>query len=239
VKFPWWWTIEIVPVGTEQPVQIMLMGEAMLDFGEPQGPPGSNYQIVNPDTGLPNPVPEGPPFLIPVELVMMDLVGHDPTNGAEVRLRLRDDMRSTGMIQVQRAGDVLVGQAMVDSFFDITYRIDLISPPMVLTPANPEMPVRLQMPFTPENNLRPTDVRWMPTIFWQTGFGRDLLDNAGNLWDVLISIHTVPHVELERPVRIIVDPNLAFGNKPVDEPPGSIHGMKWHDLDADGVKDAN
>jgi hypothetical protein len=237
VKFPWWWTIEIVPVGTEQPVPIMLMGEAMLDFGEPQGPQGT-YPIVDPETGLPNPVPPGGTYMIPVELLMMDLVGHDPTNGAEVRLMMRDGMHSTGQVLVQREGNVLIGDSFFDVFFDITYELPG-APPMVLRPANPNEPVRLQMPFTPNDNLRPTDVRWMPTIFWQTGFGRDLLDNAGVLWDKLISIHTVPHVELERPVRIIVDPNLAFGNKPVDEPGGSIHGMKWHDLDADGVKDPN
>jgi hypothetical protein len=95
------------------------------------------------------------------------------------------------------------------------------------------------MTFTPDNmepapqRIPPRDWRWMPTWFWREGFGRDLLDDAGNLWDVLISIHAFPHVENEKPVRPWIIPDLAFGNSPRS----SIHGYKYEDLNVNGRDD--
>lgn len=180
-------------------------------------------------------VPEQGTFLIPFTLHGAELV--DEQTGNVVRVE------GQGRLVVEREGDELVTadpqRFNVDSFFDIFVEIELRDPDtgamMRLTLEDLDRAVRIPLRF-PNNMMPPdmpnipaNDVRWMPAIFWRTGLGRDLLDDAGVLWDRLISIHAVPHGEPIKPIRIMEEPLLAIGNAYE----GSIHGFKFEDLNAD------
>lgn len=235
VSFPWWLQIELQPVNDPEPVALMPAGMATLSFGQPQnlstiGPP--TFDIVDRENGLPNEVPrEGGPWLIPFELGATHLA--DPQSEAAMHVE------GSGQIVVERIGDELVTNPdfTVDSFFDVFYTIDVPGAngePMTLTPEGGDpLRVPLQFPMPDMDPIPADDVRWMPVIFWQEGLAQDLLDEAGELWDQLITVHSMPHVEVEKPVRIQVDPLLAFGNWR----PTSIHGIKWLDRNGDGRQD--
>lgn len=242
VSFPWWWTIEIdpVPMGGVDPApeSIMVQGMATIEFSEAVNQAGETFPIVNRDNGLPLPLPDGQ-WTVETEITMLSLTGED-SQGRTVEVRLNDNLPSTGTIQA--IGDPGVNGITGDSFFDIFVEIEIdddsSDAPMILRTLEP---VQVGMSFTADNPepvptiLPRTDIRWMPTFFWREGVAQDLLDEAGNLWDVWISVHAMPHVEVEKPVRPVVVPTLAFGNAFE----GSIHGFKFEDFDGDGERDAN
>ena len=241
MSFPWWLEVNILPVNQDEPVTLMLENMVRLTFGVPEnleadGP--RTFDIVDPETGLANPVPNEGRWLIPFELPATELI--DPETGATMRLF------GNGEVVVARRGDELVtaDTAAANSFFDVFFDItvaDENGEMMPLQPANPDEPLRIPLIFPMDgiDPIPPTDVRWMPAIFWAEGLGRELLDDAGALWDKLISIHAIPHVEIDKPIRIIVEPGLVFGNHRDIDPPPEIHGIKWHDIDGDGVRDPN
>lgn len=73
VEFPWWLQIRIQPESQPDPVDLMLEGMPTLVFGDPLNlNTASNrptFDIVDPENGLPNAVPEDDgPWMIPFEL---------------------------------------------------------------------------------------------------------------------------------------------------------------------------
>ncbi len=248
VEVPWWLEIEIQPVNSPIPTILMPAGDVMFQFSEPQSlnpdTPNATFDIVDPENGLPLEVPEqGGPWLIPFTLHDAEML--DDRTGTALRVS------GQGQIAVQRVRDQLVTlsptQFNVDSFFDVFFEIEIPSDdpdvdPMTLSLADPGRPVRIPLRFPmqmmPDDMpfIRADDVRWMPAMFWATGLGRELLDEAGELWDRLISIHAIPHGEPIRPVRIMEEPLLAFGNIFGNQEGKltTISGYKFLDLDGDG-----
>lgn len=254
VSFPWWWKVMIQPVGSDgtlqPPEMLMLEGMATLGFGELIDIQTQQAVPMVDQNGLPLELPASGTFTADVSIMGMELSGTDST-GRRVVLRQNSQFESLGQVvaSVDPETGFLVGRAFMDSFFDITFSVGDPDDPasdntstnaMTIAPLDPNgnpQPVRLSMDFTAEDEIARTDIRWMPAILWREGIGQQLLDirPPHPLWDRLISIHTVPHVEIEKPVRTVTDEKLAFGNAFE----GSIHGYKFEDLNGDGIWDDN
>ena len=133
--------------------------------------------------------PETPEGHIPIEIVALSLTS---INGSFIIPRVTPGQYK--LLEEQRSGWVPTAPPMVDSFFDITYRIDLL----------PQ-----QVPLTPDSFF---DVFVDPGQQVETGMP------SGCQPILLVGCALIP---------------LEFGNFEL----GSIAGMKWNDLNGDGVHD--
>jgi Ca2+-binding RTX toxin-like protein len=205
-----------------------------IDLDNPTAPP---LPLVDPQ-GDALPLPDGN-WVINTQIMDLKLMGKD-AEGNNVMLRHVDGLASTGQIfATGNTGDeFIIGDSFMDVFFEIVIT-DPSGSVMTIAPDPNLGPVTVSMNFT-DNNQPPVpqqiarnDLRWMPTFFWAEGDGRELVDANGNVWDVLVDIHAVPHAETDKPVRPVVVPTLEFGNRR----PTSIHGLKFDDLNGNGARD--
>ncbi|MCA9248269.1 MAG: hypothetical protein KDA42_14170, partial [Planctomycetales bacterium] len=216
------------PVGEVTPVSIVVAGPAQIAFGAPVGQTtGGTFPLFD-ASGNPNPVPSGEDYQIPIELVSLDLVGFDPTGLGEVRVAVSDGLSAAGQLTVGNSGGLLEG----DSFFDVTFDIIFVDQGMTI---GADSSTNIGASFTTADAISANNAIWLPASAAATGLSQLLLDDAGTLWDTLVSVATRP-LRATPIKRYIVQEDLVFGNQP--DLPGSIHGLKFDDLNANGVLDA-
>ena len=164
VSFQWWWILDIVPVGSDHPVSVMVAGMATIGFTDLFNPETHEVvPLIDEQTLLPAVIPQGSEWLLGYRLLEMELVGIDPVTGGDMAVRATGE----GTILVSNVGpspEEGLLEGTVEGLFDFSIAIDLPlqEDPMVL---RPDRPIRVHEQFTSEDGIPPRDVRWLPTMF--------------------------------------------------------------------------
>ena len=205
----------------EAPVRVEVEGDATVRMLNPPFP-------LRDEDGFAAAVPEGQEVVIDFELVSFNLHGVLPSTCEQLTLRLNDDFPSVGQLQVQNVGGELTGNHFFDLFAEIEVEGDQS------TPVVNKEPFRLGKTYTSDDNIPAKSVLAVPLSVSAEDLPRPLVNNDGQRWGELIGLDLEPLSIFVHPVRPQLLEGLVFGLRTDEVAPGSIHGHKFEDLNADG-----
>ncbi len=268
LHFPWEWQLDwqenepgINRTGGPKSASFGGGSGGAISFGHPYSSLGHTFSLLD-VYGRPAAVPEGETYVLPIELVAMELYGTDPISLEPLTLTVRGisstvpSTPSTGIITVTNVG----GSLQIDSFFDIFFEVQRGGNGF----ANPG-PLHLEWHIPPSANFPPDGLLWLPARFLESSLSISLVDLVNQDGFGMLTLAKARPLVFEEgwysftnllPGEYVVTEGMLPGwdhstsisytiqithsrqvVKPVDFGnfiPGSIHPFKFEDVNADG-----